>query len=336
MNNENYKYDFVALGDITIDAFIKLSDVHIHDDFHEGKRIEEICFRFGDKIEYDNMKEVVSVGNSPNASVSASRLGLKSALITDLGCDENGEKCIKALEESGVNTDFVRKHQEAPTNYHYVLRYKAERTILVKHNVYEYSLPNLPPIKWLYLSSLGENSLPYHAKIALWLQEHPETKLAFQPGTFQIKQGADKLKDLYKLSHLFFCNVQEAQRILGTNEKDIKKLLEGMRELGVKIPVITDGPDGAYFFDGEEGWHMPIYPDIAEPVDRTGAGDSFASTFTSFLAMGLPTSEALRRAPINSMSVVQYIGAQEGLLSKKMLEQYLENAPVDYKATKIM
>jgi ribokinase len=336
MSEENYKYDFVALGDITIDAFIKLTDVHIHDDLHQGKRIEEICFRFGDKIEYDDMKEVVSVGNSPNASVSASRLGLRSALITDLGDDENGEKCIEALKVNGVNTDFVIKHQGTKTNYHYVLRYEAERTILVKHEKYEYALPDLPPIKWLYLSSLGENSLPYHTKIAEWLREHPETKLAFQPGTFQIKQGSEKLKELYELSHLFFCNVQEAQKILKTTESDIKELLKGMRGLGVKIAVISDGADGAYFYDGEEGWFMPIYPDIAEPVDRTGAGDSFASTFTSFLALGMSTPEALRRAPINSMSVVQYIGAQEGLLDRKKLTQYLENAPTDYKAVRII
>jgi len=51
--------------------------------------------------------------------------------------------------------------------------------------------------------------------------------------------------------------------------------------------------------------------------------------------MDMSIPEALRRAPINSMSVVQYIGAQEGLLSKEKLEKYLENAPVDYKAIKI-
>jgi ribokinase len=332
MQNQNYQFDFVALGDITIDAFIKLEEFSVHTD--RGKK--EVCVSFGDKIPYREVVEVSAVGNSPNASVSASRLGLRSAIVTNLGQDQNGEKCIKSLENDKVNTKLITSHSGVKTNYHYVLQYEEERTILIKHEKYPYKLPELPPTKWLYLSSLGENSLPHHKEIAEWLKEHPETKLAFQPGTFQIKQGYQNLKDLYEQTDLFFCNKQEAQRILESKETDIKKLLTSMRELGVKIPVISDGPDGAYFYDGREGWFMPIYPDPAPPKDRTGAGDSFSSTFTSFLAIGLPTSEALRRAPINSMSVVQYTGAQEGLLSRKKLEQYLENAPVDYKAVRII
>jgi len=82
-------------------------------------------------------------------------------------------------------------------------------------------------------------------------------------------------------------------------------------------------------------WHMPMYPDPKPPVDRTGAGDSFSSTVTSALALGLSLPEALSWGPINSMSVVQYVGAQEGLLSREKLEEYLKNAPEDYKPEKI-
>ena len=108
-----------------------------------------------------------------------------------------------------------------------------------------------------------------------------------------------------------------------------------MATLGPKIAVITDGPKGAYVFDGADVWFMPPYPDIAPPYDRTGAGDSFSSTFVSALALGKTPSEAITWAPINSMSVVQKIGAQEGLLPRANLEKYLAEAPADYKAMKI-
>ena len=78
-----------------------------------------------------------------------------------------------------------------------------------------------------------------------------------------------------------------------------------------------------------------MYPDIAPPVDRTGAGDAFSSTFTAAITLGKTIPEALRWGPINSMSVVQYIGAREGLLSQEKLLEYLQKAPADYKVKEI-
>lgn len=328
-------FDFIAIGDITTDAFIRLSDDDADVRESGDKSKEQICLNFGDKIEYDSVTEVPAVGNSPNASVSAHRLGLNSALVTNLGDDYNGKKMIEALESEGVNKDFVKVHDGKESNYHYVLWYEEERTILVKHHEYEYALPDIGKPKWLYLSSLGENSLPFHSEIAKFVKDNPDVNLAFQPGTFQMRLGYEKLKDIYEVSAIFFSNLQEAQRILKTKESDIKKLLESMRKLGPKIVVITDGPKGAYAYDGTDMWQMPMYPDPAPPVDRTGAGDSFSSTVTAALALGKTLPEALSMGPVNSMSVVQHIGAQEGLLKMKELEQYLAQAPADYKPTKI-
>ena len=328
-------FDFIAIGDITTDAFIKLSGDDASVESSEDGSKSKICLSFGDKIEYDSVTEVSAVGNSPNAAVSAHRLGLNSALVTNLGDDLNGKKMIEALESEGVNKDFVKIHKDKGSNYHYVLWYEEERTILVKHHEYDYELPDMGKPKWLYFSSVGENSMDYHHAIAKYVKDNPEVSLAFQPGTFQIRLGYEKLKDLYEVCGLFFCNKQEAQRILKTDEKDIKKLLESMHALGPKIAVVTDGPNGAYAYDGTDMWQMPMYPDPKPPVDRTGAGDSFSSTVTSALALGKTLPEALSMGPINSMSVVQHVGAQEGLLSMEKLKEFLANAPTDYKPTKI-
>ena len=178
-----------------------------------------------------------------------------------------------------------------------------------------------------------------HGEIEKYLAAHPEVKLAFQPGTYQMKFGKEKLAGIYKRAEIFFCNKEESQRILGTQQEgDIKKLLSMVAELGPKIVVITDGTKGAYAFDAagsKNMWQMRTYPDPKPPVQRTGAGDAFASTVTVALALGLPLAEALRWGPINSMSVVQGIGARAGLLSREKLEEYLKNAPEDYQPIKI-
>ncbi|MEX0931427.1 MAG: carbohydrate kinase family protein [Candidatus Paceibacterota bacterium] len=324
--------DFLAIGDMVTDAFIKLSEAHLEE---KGGKVD-LCMSFGDKLPFDSVKVVPAVGNSPNAAVSAHRLGLKSAILTNIGDDGYGKEMLEALKAGGIQTDYVRVHEGQGSNYHYVLRYKAERTILVKHYEYEYTMPDITPgPKWLYLSSLAENSLPYHMEIADYLDRHPETKLAFQPGTFQMKLGYETLKRLYEKSEVFFCNKEEAQKITGNNSTDIIELLKSVRGLGPKIAVITDGPNGAHTYDGTEVWYCPMYPDPAPPVDRTGAGDSFSSTFTVALILGKSLKEALMWGPINSMSVVQKIGAQEGLLTIEQLEKFLAEKPADYEAKKI-
>ena len=333
----SHQYDFVAVGDILMDAFIELekdqADVSI--DMDTGRKTLQMPF--GNKVPYKNVVVVPAVGNSPNAAVSAHRLGLETALVSDLGHDKFGKECLDALRQEGIHTDFVKVHEGKITNYHYVLRYGAERTILIQHETYPYSLPDFPvPPRYIYFSSVGEHGIAFHHEIAKYVAEHPETKLVFQPGTFQIKLGVEELKDVYENTEIFFCNLEEAQEILKSSERHVPTLIRGLRALGPKLPVITDGPNGAYVIDGDDqAWHMPMYPDPSDPVDRTGAGDSFASTFTAAIILGKSPEEALSWGPINSMSVVQKIGAQAGLLSREELETLLKNAPADYVATKI-
>jgi sugar/nucleoside kinase (ribokinase family) len=159
--------------------------------------------------------------------------------------------------------------------------------------------------------------------------------LAFQPGTFQIKLGLDKMKFFYERSEVFISNLEEAQRILVNDSRDIKYLLKGIHSKGPKLTIITDGVNGAYMFDGDHFYKMPMYPNPRPAVERTGCGDAFASTFVTYLALGMTPLESLIRAPINSMSVSQFIGSQEGLLEHEQVEWWLKKAPDDYKPQEI-
>ncbi|MBI2120761.1 MAG: carbohydrate kinase family protein [Parcubacteria group bacterium] len=322
-------FDFIAIGDTVTDAFIRIKQASVYYDDHDHE--SKLCLTNGAKIPYESVTIVPAVGNSANAAVSAARLGLRSALVTDMGADDHGKENLEALTKNNVATDFIRTHEGQLSNYHYVLWHKAERTILIKHETYDYKLPDVGAPKWLYFSSVGENSLPYHMEIAEYAKTHPDVKLAFQPGTFQIKLGVEKLKVLYQHAEAFFCNVEEAQMILNTHEADVPTLARNMSGLGPKIAIITDGPKGAYVHRDGQVWFMPPYPDPAPPFERTGAGDAFASTFTAALALGKSIEEALLWAPINSMSVVQKIGAQAGLLTVAEIEEWLAKAPAEYK-----
>ena len=337
------QYDFIAVGDTVTDAFINIEQANVykeHDTDKDGIIDEELCFPNGAKIPYESVTIIPAVGNAANAAVSAVRLGLKTAFVADVGNDDAGKEILAALTKQGVDTRYVRAHDGIPSNYHYVLQHGPERTILIKHQDYPYKLPeqmNVGEPKWLYFSSVGEDSLNYHIEIAHYLIDHPNVKLAFQPGTFQIKLGKEKLKDLYAHTEVFFCNVEEARLILSTGEANPAKLPSMMSAIGPKISVVTDGPRGAYAYDSYSGksYFMPAYPDPKPPVSRTGAGDACSSTITVALALGKSLEEALQWGPINSMNVVQHVGAQTGLLTRAELEDLLAKRPEDYFAKEV-
>jgi ribokinase len=320
--------DFFAIGDIVTEPFIKLKDANVHCQINNEDCT--ICMRWGDKIPYESATICAAVGNASNAAVAAARLGLNSALRAYVGDDRFGPECLDVLKSEKVSTDYMVTEPGKKTNYHYVLWYADNRTILVKHEEYDYTVPELPAApKWIYLSSLAANSLPYHQALTEWLKKYPESKLAFQPGTFQMQLGVAALKEIYERTDFFVCNKEEAERIL---EKpvgsDMKDLLASLKALGPKMVVITDDKRGCYAVDETGNMiHVPRYPDPRPPFEITGAGDALASGTAAALALGKPLDEALRWGSADASAVLQEIGAQKGLLTRAQVESAVANPP---------
>lgn len=324
--------DVLSVGDIVTDAFIKLLDDEATS--YENEEGKWIAMKFGQKLPFDHVEILEAVGNAPNAAASFAKLGLSSGLVSNVGGDMHGRDMITSLHKKGVDARFVRINPDKKSNYHYVLWYKEERTILIKHEEYDYHWPHFRPDeipKWVYFSSIGKNALPYHDELAKWLEANPDVKLAFQPGTFQIDVGTERLAAIYKRTEVLVLNREEAVEVTGGSYDDVHDLFNRLHALGPKIICITDGPAGAYGSDGENRFKMPPYPDPGPPVERTGAGDAFTSTFVAALIKGNNVEGALQWAPINSMNVVQNVGAQEGLLTEKQIEEFLRDAPDWYK-----
>ena len=328
--------DMLGVGDVVTDAFINLIEAE--------ERIERrsdglwLSIPFGSKVPFEYAEVVPAVGNASNASVAFAKLGLESGLASNIGDDDWGREILRALDKADVDTRFVRINRRKKSNYHYVLWYKEERTILIKHEAYDYRWPrfdknDMP--EWIYFSSVSQHALEYHDELAEWLEAHPEVKLAFQPGTFQIEAGIHRLKKIYQQAEVLAVNREEAAQISGGDHQDIHELLDKLHDLGPKVVLISDGHAGAYASDGINRYKMPIYPDPKPPFERTGAGDAFSSTFVAALAKGADTQGALLWAPINAMSVVQNIGAQAGLLTEREIEHYLRIAPDDYHPVKL-
>lgn len=328
--------DVLAIGDVVTDAFIKLEDDQAWTGQDEHGKF--LSMPYGMKVPFNHAEVIEAVGNAANAAVSFTKLGLRAGLVANVGGDEWGRDIIRALDKRGVDGRFVHINPGKVTNYHFVLWYKDERTILIKHEEYDYHWPRFRKIdipQWVYFSSISKNALHYHDQVATWLEKNPEIKLAFQPGTFQMEAGVERLKRIYKRAEIMVLNREEAVLVTHGHYDDVNGLLDRMHALGPRIVIITDGPQGAYASDGENRYMMPNYPDPKPPVERTGAGDSFASTLVAALIKGSSLEAALMWAPINSMNVVQHVGAQAGLLDPHQLDRLLRSAP-DWYHPKVM
>lgn len=332
----------LAIGDIVTDDFIHLSkDSYRIITDEDG---EWLCVKRGAKLSYDSAETVRAVECSPNAAVSIARLGLRAGLMSWRGDDAPGREMVEYLNSQGVDTDALVMEPGLKSNYHYVELDDEERTKFQHYEPYSYKWqdPKQTP-DWLYLGVLGENTWPLHEDILRYLEQHPEVRLAFQPGMYHLKRsaeplrpeqlGAEKLEGVYRRSEVVVMNREEAVEVTGGDLKDINGLMDKLHGLGAKVVAVTDGPHGAYASDGHDRLQIPLYPDPAPIEDRTGAGDAFASTLVACLALGMPLKDALPRAPINSMAVCQKLGAQAGLLTMPELEQWLAKAPVDYRPT---
>lgn len=322
----------LCVGDIFTDTFIKLlnDEARIDTDPDGSKRLS---IPFGSKPPYERADIVPSVGPSPNAAVACARLGLRVGLMSWIGDDQVGKASLKYLVGEKIDVTPMVTQSKIASNSYYVLRYGADRTILVKNESYRYRWvkPATKP-DWIYLSLISADAWQLHEDMLTYLEANPDVKLAFQPGTFHFKWGAKKLKDIYKRSHIVVMNREEAVDVTGKLYDSLHELADGLHALGPDVVVITDGPNGSYASYEGVLYQIPNYPDPAPPLDRTGAGDAFASTIVAALALGKPISEAITWAPINSMNVVQHLGAQAGLLRLTEIKKYLKNAPESYKA----
>lgn len=313
--------DVVAVGDTTEDIFLGMHDASLQCDI-DGANCK-LCLDYADKIAVDTKTVIPAVGNAANHAIGIARLGLSAGLYTVVGDDDQGKKAQEILQQNKVDTSFLAFDKERGTNLSIVINFRTERTILVYHEPRTYKLPDISPTKWIYLTSAsGSGVKDLHAQTLEFLDKHPETKMAFNPGTHQIHLGKDELMPVLKRTNLLFVNREEAAQVLEIETRDIKTLAQGFHATGIATVIITDGADGAYASDGRQIYHLDIYP--GNVVERTGAGDAFGSGLLAGLMHKKTLVEAMRWGNANSTSVVQFIGAREGLLEQSAIEHMIQ------------
>lgn len=342
--NSASNFDLISIGDATVDVFLSLNQ--INDRCRLDKENNEFCVKYGEKILVDESLFLLG-GNGCNVAVGASRLNVNTAFFSELGDDEFAEVVFKGLKVENVDTSFVKKTENLQTNFAIIITFEKDKILFARHipRNHDFSLENIST-KYVYLTSMGKEWKKAY-QTALDYVKKSGAKLAFNPGTTQIKEGMESFIDVIKQTDVSFFNKGEAARLTGANSKFkvqsskleeedrnfIKTLLNEVKKLGSKVVIITDNNNGSYAID-EDGkmYHIPIFP--GDAIQKTGAGDAYTSGFLSAIINNLSVQEAMKWGAVNATGVIQKVGAQTGLLTKEEMEVKLKENP-EFKAKEI-
>ena len=314
--------DLLTIGDCAIDLHMKVAEGEAAED--KDTEHPKICFYHGSKIPVEHFETSIA-GNSVNVALGCRNLGLKTAVYTELGDDENADRVILELKNLGIDNTLCKKNKGGQTNVHTVIVYGGERTIFSYHEKCNYKIQKWGNPSIIYYTSMGEGFETFQHELVMYLKQNREIVVGFNPGSIQMKAGVDSLKDILEFTHILFVNKEEAIKLSGKNTYSIREMHSTLQKLGPKLTVITDGQNGASAFDGKDFIQHGVYSDKRPVIDKTGAGDAFASGFLSAIFYKKPLKEALLWGIVNSGCAIKVIGATKGVQTKEGMEKIVKN-----------
>lgn len=316
-------YDIITIGSATVDVFADTTSQLVKFITQNGEN-DFIAYPSGSKILISDLNFTVG-GGGTNTAVSFARLGFKTAFLGKLGTDENSFKVMHLLESEKI--DFIGS-RDGQTGYSIILdSVEHDRTILTykgSNNLLREEDINYGKLetKWLYSSSMIEQSFETLKQLFLTMYKDG-VHIAFNPSSYQAKQGLAKLQSVIDCCSVLVLNLEEARLLLG--KKGASEELAPLLAQGTdRYVVITDGSRGVACFHKGQFYELTPTPKL-KVVESTGAGDAFASGFVAGLIKEKSIKESLILGMVQAESVIQAKGAKNKLLSMNEAEKHILN-----------
>lgn len=275
------------------------------------------------KLENVNSITVHNGGNAMTASVNLRKLGVSSSLIGMVGEDMFGDFLVKRLKEEDVDVRGLSKNKSVQTS----------ASVLMIDKTGERS----------FFHTVGTNAVFSEKDIDYSIID--ECDAVFVTGTFLMNRfdGEEtmtflkKCKEMGKTTFLDVCHdakgkwgelldmsmpyidylmpsIDEAREI--AKKEDLNEISSVFIEKGAKNIVIKLGSKGSYLRkEGEEKGKIfpPFY--VENPVDTTGAGDSFCSGFLAAFARSESVEDCVEFGNLTGACCVMEKGATTGIKS---------------------
>ncbi len=259
--------------------------------------------------------QTVPGGKGANQAVAAARLGANVFMIGKVGDDHYGTAIMNNLKANGVRTDYMEPvtHKESGTA-HIVLAEGDNSIVVVKGANDEitpsYAIDALEKLENIDMV-LIQQEIPEKTvdEVCRYCHSH-DIPIMLNPAPARpLKQET--------IDHATYLTPNEHEAAILFPELTVSAALA----LYPAKLFITEGKQGVRYSSGSKERIIPSFP--VEPVDTTGAGDTFNAALAVALAEEKDIEAALRFANRAASLSVCSFGAQGGMPSRKEVEELL-------------
>jgi ribokinase len=272
--------------------------------------------------------ETLFGGKGANQAVAAARAswgaGTEVAIAARVGSDEFGRAAVANLAASGVSAACVTAGPE-PTGCAFIaVEDSGENAITVASGAN--SALTSASLKHKFTAAdilVLQIEVPFaESLLAATRARAAGAQVIWNFAPAPAGFGREELLSLLIATDILVVNEQEAvaaARILGAAPESAEEAAGAIADGRRLTAVLTAGPRGAIAFMADSIRHSA--PALAiQPVDTTGAGDTFVGVLAAEIAQGRDLPGALQRACIAASLACTKAGAQAGMPDRAELE----------------
>ena len=306
----------LGIGNALTDILAVLPDDTLLKHYHLPKgSMQHVDMETGDKI-WQALKPLgvkyVAGGSAANTITCTSIFGMPSSFIGKIGDDELGLLFKSDQEQYGVKSMLLKSEHSSGRSMVFVSGGNAERTFAV----YLGAALDLVPedLKPEYFEGYDyfhiEGYLVQNQALirkAVELAHDAGCIISLDMASYNVVESNNAFLHniIDKYVDIVFANETEAKAF--TKISDPQESLEEISK-HCKIAIVKVGKDGSWVKSAEEEYHIPAWE--AEPVDATGAGDTYAAGFLYAHSLGLPLKVCGEVGSIIAAKVVEVIGTK--------------------------
>ncbi|WP_027377686.1 PfkB family carbohydrate kinase [Kaistella palustris] len=222
-------------------------------------------------------------GAATYITLASSVLGVDSGIVSIVGGDFP-QSDLDMLSRRGVNIEGIEIVKDGKTffwsgKYHNDLN--SRDTLVTEVNVLEHFDPKIPAsMQDAEILLLGNLHPAVQMTVLERMTNRPQVVI-LDTMNFWMDSAWDDLMRVIAKTDVITINDEEARQLSG--EYSLVKAAKKIHEMGPDFVIIKKGEHGALLFHDGKIFAIPALP-LEEVFDPTGAGDTFAGGFASYLA----------------------------------------------------